>query len=154
MPLKKIWKSIDGGILGTNTTERYFESGVEIVEMPDSSREPFSLYSMRQAIEEGFILDVLKNFITYRTYWKLLKKVKEDPRYDRQKASKLLTRFVAENPKTIREKSEVVVEHLSAKVLDQIGHRGRAMLVTGSRQQGAGYRRHARRGDPLLRRGR
>ena len=62
---------------------------------------------MRQAIEEGFILDVLKNFISYRTYWTLLKKVKEDPKYDRQKASKLLTRFVAENPKTIREKVEV-----------------------------------------------
>ena len=93
------------------------------VERPDGGREPFSLYSMRQAIEEGFILDVLKNFISYRTYWTLLKKVKEDPKYDRQKASKLLTRFVAENPRTIREKVEVIVEHLAAKVLDQIGHR-------------------------------
>ena len=96
---------------------------------------PFSLYSMRQAIDEGFILDVLKNYISYRTYWTLLKKVKEDPKYDRQKASKLLTRFVAENPKTIREKVELIAEHLTAKVLDQIGHRARAMLVTGSRQQ-------------------
>jgi type I restriction enzyme R subunit len=101
---------------------------------------PFSLYSMRQAIEEGFILDVLKNFISYRTYWTLLKKVKEDPRYDRQKASKLLTRFVAENPKTIREKVEVIVEHLATKVLDQIGHRARAMLVTSSRQQAVSYK--------------
>jgi len=101
---------------------------------------PFSLYSMRQAIEEGFILDVLKNFISYRTYWTLLKKVKEDPKYDRQKASKLLTRFVAENPKTIREKVEVIVEHLAVKVLDQIGHRARAMLVTGSRQQAVSYK--------------
>ena len=91
---------------------------------PDGSAfKPFSLYSMRQAIDEGFILDVLKNFISYRTYWTLLKKVKEDPKYDRQKASKLLTRFVAENPKTIREKVEVIAEHLAAKVLDQIGHR-------------------------------
>ena len=102
--------------------------------------EPFSLYSMRQAIEEGFILDVLKNFISYRTYWTLLKKVKEDPKYDRQKASKLLTRFVAENPKTIREKVEVVCEHLAGKVLDQIGHRARAMLVTSSRQQALSYK--------------
>jgi type I restriction enzyme R subunit len=101
---------------------------------------PFSLYSMRQAIDEGFILDVLKNFISYRTYWTLLKKVKEDPKYDRQKASKLLTRFVAENPKTIREKVEVIVEHLAAKVLDQIGHRARAMLVTSSRQQAVSYK--------------
>jgi type I restriction enzyme R subunit len=102
---------------------------------------PFSLYSMRQAIEEGFILDVLKNFVSYRTYWTLLKKVKEDPKYDRQKASKLLTRFVAENPKTIREKVEVIVEHLANKVLDQIGHRARAMLVTSSRQQAVSYKR-------------
>ena len=101
---------------------------------------PFSLYSMRQAIEEGFTLDVLKNFVSYRTYWTLLKKVKEDPKFDRQKASKLLTRFVAENPKTIREKVEVIVEHLAGKVLDQIGHRARAMLVTGSRQQAVSYK--------------
>src|SRR6516164_7698152 len=96
---------------------------------------------MRQAIEEGFILDVLKNFISYRAYWTLLKKVKEDPKYDRQKASKLLTRFVAENPKTIREKVEVIVEHLAAKVLDQIGHRARAMLVTSSRQHAVLYKK-------------
>ncbi len=101
---------------------------------------PFSLYSMRQAIEEGFILDVLKNFISYRTYWTLLKKVREDPKYDRQKASKLLTRFVAENPRTIREKVEVIVEHLAAKVLNQIGHRARSMLVTSSRQQAVSYK--------------
>ena len=101
---------------------------------------PFSLYSMRQAIEEGFILDVLKNFISYRTYWTLLKKVKDDPKYDRQKASKLLTRFVAENPKTIREKVEVVVDHLAGKVLDQIGHRARALMVTSSRQQAVSYK--------------
>jgi type I restriction enzyme R subunit len=107
--------------------------------------EPFSLYSMRQAIEEGFILDVLKNFISYRTYWTLLKKVKEDPKFDRQKASKLLTRFVAENPKTVREKVEVIVEHLAAKVLDQVGHRARAMLVTSSRQQAVTYKRETDR---------
>ena len=111
------------------------------VERTDGGREPFSLYSMRQAIEEGFILDVLKNFVSYRTYWTLLKKVKEDPKYDRQKAAKLLTQFVAENPKTIREKVEVIVEHLAAKVLDQIGHRARAMLVTSSRKQAVLYKK-------------
>jgi type I restriction enzyme R subunit len=95
---------------------------------------------MRQAIEEGFILDVLKNFVSYRTYWTLLKKVKEDPKYDRQKASKLLTRFVAENPRTIREKVEVIAEHLTVKVINQIDHRARAMLVTGSRLQAVKYK--------------
>src|SRR5690606_21858171 len=109
-------------------------------ERPDGGREPFSLYSMRQAIEEGFILDVLKNFVSYRTYWTLLKKVKDDPKYNRQKASRLLTRLVAENPKTIREKVEVIVEHLATKVLDQVGNRARAMLVTGSRLQAVKYK--------------
>jgi type I restriction enzyme R subunit len=110
------------------------------VPAPGGGFEPFSLYSMRQAIEEGFILDVLKNYVSYRMYWTLLKKVKEDPRYDRQKASKLLTRFVAEHELTIRKKVEIIVEHLSAKVLDHIDHRARAMLVTGSRQQAVTYK--------------
>ncbi len=106
---------------------------------------PFSLYSMRQAIEEGFILDVLKNFVSYRTYWTLLKKIKEDPKYDRQKASKLLTRFVAEHELTIRNKAEIIVEHLAGKVLDRVGHRARAMLVTGSRQQAVTFKREVDR---------
>jgi type I restriction enzyme R subunit len=108
--------------------------------LPNGEFEPFSLYSMRQAIEEGFILDVLKNYISYHMFWTLLKKVKEDPKYDRQKASRLLTRFVAENPKTIREKVEVICEHMTAKVIDQIGSRARAMLVTSSRQQAVTYK--------------
>lgn len=104
------------------------------------SYEPFSLYSMRQAIEEGFIHDVLKNYISYRMFWTLLKKVKDDPKYDKQKASRLLTRFVAENPKTIREKVEVICEHLNSSVLPQISDKARAMLVTSSRQQAVTYK--------------
>ena len=57
---------------------------------PDGKFEPFSLYSMRQAIEEGFILDVLENYTTYQTYWKLLKTIEDDPRYDKAKANSLL----------------------------------------------------------------
>lgn len=102
--------------------------------------EPFSLYSMRQAIEEGFILDVLKNFYSYRTFWTLLEKVKSTKKYDRQKASRLLVRFVAEHPETIREKVEVICEHLNDKVLQQINERGRAMLVTSSRQNAVTYK--------------
>jgi type I restriction enzyme R subunit len=102
--------------------------------------EPFSLYSMRQAIEEGFILDVLKNFYSYRTFWTLLEKVKSTKKYDRQKASRLLVRFVAEHPDTIREKVEVICEHLNDKVLPQINERGRAMLVTSSRQNAVTYK--------------
>ena len=95
---------------------------------------------MRQAIEEGFILDVLKNFYSYRTFWTLLEKVKSTKKYDRQKASRLLMRFVAEHPETIREKVEVICEHLTDKVLPQINERGRAMLVTSSRQNAVTYK--------------
>ncbi len=102
--------------------------------------EPFSLYSMRQAIEEGFILDVLKNYIPYRTFWTLLEKVKSEKKYDRQKASRLLMQFVAENPKTIRQKVEVICEHLTEKVLPQINDQARAMLVTSSRQQAVTFK--------------
>jgi type I restriction enzyme R subunit len=110
------------------------------VPRPGGGFDPFALYSMRQAIEEGFILDVLKNFLSYRMYWTLLKKVKEDPKYDRQKASKLLTRFVAEHELTIRKKVEIIVEHFAGKVIDRIDHRARAMLVTGSRQQAVTFK--------------
>lgn len=101
---------------------------------------PFDLYSMRQAIEEGFILDVLQNYISYKTSWTLTKKIKEDPKYDPNKASKLLTRFVAEDPKTIRQKVEIICEHLDAKVLDQISGRARAMIVTSSRQNAVTFK--------------
>ena len=56
----------------------------------DGKFEPFHLYSMRQAIEEGFILDVLENYTTYKAYWRLLKKIEDDPRYDKSKAEYLL----------------------------------------------------------------
>ncbi|MEX1027502.1 MAG: type I restriction endonuclease, partial [Candidatus Paceibacterota bacterium] len=101
---------------------------------------PFDLYSMRQAIEEGFILDVLKNYVSYHTIWTLSKKIKEDPSYDPNKASKLLTRFVAEDPKTIREKVAIICEHLDSTVLDAVNGRGRAMLVTSSRQSAVTFR--------------
>ncbi|MEX2376133.1 MAG: type I restriction endonuclease, partial [Dehalococcoidia bacterium] len=73
-------------------------------ERPDGSFEPFSLYSMRQAIEENFILDVLENYTTYQTYWKLLKKTENDPAYDKQKATRLLAAFAGLHEHTIRKK--------------------------------------------------
>ena len=62
------------------------------VKRPDGSYEPFSLYSMRQAIEEGFILDVLQNYTTYKVYWNLLKKIEGDPHYERDKANMAVRR--------------------------------------------------------------
>ena len=95
---------------------------------------------MRQAIEEGFILDVLENYISYHVSWTLTKKIKEDPSTIPNKASKLLTRFVNEDPKTIREKVGIACEHLDSKVLDEINGRGRAMLITSSRQNAVTFK--------------
>src|SRR6185437_3830842 len=77
----------------------------------DGKFEPFSLYSMRQAIEEKFILDVLENYTTYESYWALLKKIKDDPTYDREKAAFLLKSFVGLAKHTIEKKVTLMVEH-------------------------------------------
>jgi type I restriction enzyme R subunit len=99
----------------------------------DGKFEPFHLYSMRQAIEEGFILDVLTNYSTYTTYWRLLKKIEDDPHYDRRKAEYLLKSFVAVHPHAIGEKVRICVEHFAAQVQGEIGGRAKAMIVTRSR---------------------
>jgi len=99
----------------------------------DGSFAPFSLYSMRQAIEENFILDVLENYTTYSTYWKLLKKVEEDPRYERKKAQSLLKSFVSLNQHAIGHKVEIMVEHFHEHVAHRVAGRAKAMIVTRSR---------------------
>ena len=100
---------------------------------PDGKFEPFHRYSMRQAIEEGFILDVLASYSTYRAYWRLLKTIADDPRYDRGKAEYLLKSFVELHPHAIREKVAICVEHFAAQVAGAIGGRAKAMIVTRSR---------------------
>ena len=100
---------------------------------PDGKFEPFHRYTMRQAIEEGFILDVLGRYSTYKAYWRLLKKIEDDPRYDRRKAEHLLKSFVELHPHAIGEKVAVCVEHFAAQVAAAIGGRAKAMIVTRSR---------------------
>ncbi len=106
----------------------------------DGSIAPFHLYSMRQAIEEGFILDVLASYTTYSAYWRLLKKVEDDPRYDRKKAEYLLKSFVELHPHAIAEKVKICVEHFAAHVQGEIGGRAKAMIVTRSRLHAVRYR--------------
>jgi type I restriction enzyme R subunit len=95
---------------------------------------------MRQAIEEGFILDVLENYTTYKAYWKLLKTIEDDPRYDRNKATYLLKQFVELHPHAINEKVKIVVEHFAAQVQDKIGGKAKAMIVTRSRLHAVRYK--------------
>ena len=107
---------------------------------PDGKFEPFHLYSMRQAIEEGLILDVLANYTTYKAYWRLLKKIEDDPRYDKSKAEYLLKSFVDLHPHAINEKVQIMVEHFAAHVQHEIGGKAKAMIVTRSRLHAVRYK--------------
>lgn len=100
---------------------------------------PFHLYSMRQAIEEGFILDVLKNYTTYKAFYRLVKAVEDDPKVNKKQASSQLARFMSLHPHNIAQKTQVMVEHFRAKVRHKLGGRAKAMVVTGSRLHAVRY---------------
>lgn len=100
---------------------------------------PFHLYSMRQAIEEEFILDVLKNYMTYATYFKLAKAIEDDPKYDKTKANRALAKFLTLHPHNLAQKTEVMVEHFREITRTKIGGKAKAMLVTSSRLQAVRY---------------
>lgn len=102
--------------------------------------EPMHCYTMRQAIEEGFILDVLKNYTTYATYYKLLKACEGDPNVERKQAARALARFLRLHPHNIAQKTEVMVEHFQAVTRHKIGGRAKAMVVTGSRLEAVRYK--------------
>ena len=105
----------------------------------DGNAAPFHLYSMRQAIEEGFILDVLANYTTYATYWKVGKAVADDPEYDTRKARRSIARFVSLHPHNLAQKAEIIVEHFRAHTRHKIGGKGKAMVVTSSRLHAMRY---------------
>jgi type I restriction enzyme R subunit len=107
---------------------------------PDGSFLPFSLYSMRQAIDEEFILDVLENYTTYRSYWSLLKKAEDDPRYDRRKATALLASYVELHDHAVEQKVATMVEHFHAMIARQIEGQAKAMIVTRSRLHAVRYK--------------
>lgn len=97
-------------------------------------------YTMRQAMEEGFILDVLKNYTTYESYYKLLKACEEDPNVERKTAAKALARFMKLHPHNIAQKTEVMVEHFQKVTRHKIGGHAKAMVVTGSRLEAVRYK--------------
>lgn len=102
--------------------------------------EAFHTYSMRQAIEEGFILDVLRNYTTYSTWFKFVKTVEDDPAIPKKKGAKALAKFKELHPHNIEQKTEVIIEHFSEHVRSQLGGRGKAMVVTTSRIQAVRYK--------------
>ena len=107
---------------------------------PDGKPCPFHLYSMRQAIEEKFILDVLKHYTTYKTYYRLIKSIEDDPEVDKKKAARALARFVSFHPHNIAQKTEVMVEHFQHFTRHKIGGKAKAMVVTSSRLHAVRYK--------------
>jgi type I restriction enzyme R subunit len=107
---------------------------------PGGRPQPFHLYSMRQAIEEGFILDALKNYTTYKTYYRLVKAIADDPQVSKSKAAKALARFMSLHPHNIAQKTEVMLEHFHTFTRHKIGGRAKAMVVTSSRLHAVRYK--------------
>jgi type I restriction enzyme, R subunit len=102
---------------------------------------PFHEYSMRQAIEEGFILDVLQNYVTYRRFFGLVKRVEGDPDVPKKKAAKALGQFLELHPVNIEQVVAVIIEHFRMRVMHELGGRAKAMVVTGSRLSAVRYKR-------------
>jgi len=105
----------------------------------DERYVPYHLYSMRQAIEEGFILDVLANYTTYATYYRLANGLGEDRELPKGKAASALARWVSLHPTNIAQRAEVIVEHFRAHTSTKIGGRAKAMVVTASRLHAVRY---------------
>lgn len=95
---------------------------------------PFHVYSMKQAIEEGFIMDVLQNYTPYQSFYKIVKSIEADPEFDKIQASSKLRAWVEAQPETIEEKSRIIVEHFHENVIGKgkVGGQARAMVVTSS----------------------
>ena len=105
----------------------------------DGLPQPFHLYSMRQAIEEGFILDVLQNCMTYKAYYQLEKTIEDDPELKGRSAQRRVARFASLHPTAIGQKVEVVIEHFRWHVMGEFSGQARAMIVTGGREHALRY---------------
>jgi type I restriction enzyme R subunit len=105
----------------------------------DGKYRAFHIYSMRQAIEEGFILDVLKNYVTYNEYYKIIKNIKDDPKLDSSSASRAVRRFESLHPHNIAQKTLIILEHFRDITKNQIGGKAKAMVVTSSRLHAMRY---------------
>jgi type I restriction enzyme R subunit len=117
-----------------------FKTKVVFNEPGNNGEPPFHLYSMRQAIEEGFILDVLENYITYKRFIKIIKEIEENPEVPERKASISLARFINLHPHNLRQKVEVIIEHFRQFTRKRITGRAKAMVVTSSRLHAVRYK--------------
>jgi type I restriction enzyme, R subunit len=115
-----------------NKTEEMF--GVPYEEDGEIKHRPFHVYTMKQAIQEGFILDVLRNYTTIDSWYKIMKTVEDDPMFDKKRAQKKLRAFVEGNPEVVAKKAAMMVEHFHEQVIakKKIGGKARVMVVTAS----------------------
>lgn len=102
-------------------------------------KQAFHIYSMKQAIEEGFILDVLQNFTEYKTFYRINKEVEEDPRCRTLEAKRQIVRFVELHETNIAQRIEVIIDHFRTTVMPELGGRAKAMVITGSRESAVRY---------------
>ena len=105
-----------------------------------SGASPFHEYTLRQAIEEGFVMDVLQNYTTYKRFFGLIKQVEDDPEVPRKKAAKALGRYLELHPVNIEQVVSVIVEHFRLYVMYEFGGRAKAMVVTGARLAAVKYK--------------
>jgi len=106
---------------------------------PDGLPVAFHEYSMRQAIEEGFILDVLQNYMTYKAYYQLEKTIEDDPELSGRRGQRKVARFASLHPTAIGQKVEIIVEHFRRHVMGELGGQAKAMIVTQSRDHALRY---------------
>lgn len=104
-------------------------------------REAFHIYSMKQAIEEGFILDVLQNYTTYKTYYQINKAIEDDPKYKTNQAKRKIARFVELDEVNIGQRVEIIIEHFRTTVMQELGGNAKAMVITASREAAVRYRK-------------
>ncbi|GAA2655605.1 type I restriction endonuclease subunit R [Paractinoplanes durhamensis] len=111
----------------------------------DGKYHPFHTYSMRQAIEEGFILDPLQNYVTYNTYWKLVNENPDEREVDPAKANPLLARYALTHDSTVAQHAQIIVEHFRAHSAGRLGGRAKSMVVTASRHSAVQMARSIKR---------
>ena len=110
-------------------------------ESTKGQKEAFHFYTMKQAIEEGFILDVLDNYLNYETYYKLNKEIEEDPTLQTNAAKRQIARFIELHDVNIAQRIEVIVEHFRTSVKDELSGHAKAMVITNSRESAVKYRK-------------
>lgn len=110
----------------SNTLEKFG------VEQEDGTFKPFHLYSMKQAIEEGFILDVLANYTTYKSYYEIKKSIEDNPLFDTNKAQKKLRAFVEQDKQTIAIKADIILDHFISKLVNTKKLKGKAKAIVAT----------------------